>query len=144
VAKKVEDTIAATSGFPGVGGLGKPEDPDDQGPPAAEDKGAGESEESTISFPIPSGFEPPAGVKQGDEFTALASLRMGEEGDIHLTKIDGIPVTGESEDEDEETSDQKGEQNKPGATGAEGAIPSSGNTAIASVRGALGEMGMPA
>lgn len=141
MAKKVEDTIAAISGSPGDGGLGNPQDAGETPEPEAPD--TGEIPDSTVDFPLPKGFKPPAGIKNGEEFTALASLKLDEDGDLQLTKIDGIPVNGESE-EDETKEDEAGEQNKPGATGAEGAIPSGGGSAIASARNVMGDMGMPA
>ena len=136
----VANTIAATSGFPGDGGLGAPEDSDENLEPKDE---AEESEVNVVDFPVPEGFSPPTGIKQGEEFTALASLKLNTDGDLQLTKIDGIPVKGESEEEKEDQANNKGEQNKPGATGAEGAIPS-GGSAIASARNVMGEMGIPA
>ncbi len=146
MAKKVENTIAAMTGSPGDGGLGAPAD-DDTGPAETPESTGPETEgaeDNVVDFPVPKGFEPPAGTKKGEEFTALASLKLDEDGDLQLTKIDGIPVNGESEDEDENKEDEEGEQNKPGATGAEGAIPSGGGSAIASARNVMGEMGMPA
>ena len=142
MAKKVENTIAAMSGFPGDGGLGKPQDEGETPEPAKPD--TGDIEDSTVDFPLPKGFEPPAGIKKGEEFTALASLKLDADGDLQLTKIDGIPVTGESDEDEENDNEQKGEQNPPGATGAEGAIPSGGGSAIASARNVMGDMGMPA
>ena len=142
MAKKVENTIAAMTGFPGDGGLGKPQDAGEA--PEPEEPDTGEVEDNVVDFPLPKGFEPPAGIKKGEEFTALASLKLDADGDLQLTKIDGIPVTGESEEDEEEESENKGEQNKPGATGAEGAVPSGGGSAIASARNVMGDMGMPA
>lgn len=142
MAKKVENTIAAMTGFPGDGGLGKPQDAGET--PEPEEPDTGEVEGSVVDFPLPKGFEPPAGIKKGEEFTALASLKLDADGDLQLTKIDGIPVTGESEEEEEGESENEGEQNKPGATGAEGAVPSGGGSAIASARNVMGDMGMPA
>jgi hypothetical protein len=144
MAKRVEDTIAATSGFPGVGGLGAPDQDTDKDTDQEPEAKPQEEEENAIDFPVPEGFEVPTGVKQGDEFTVLASLKMDEDGDLQLTKIDGIPVKGESEeDEEKEGEEPEGEQNPPGATGAEGTGPTSGGSAIASARGVMGEWGMP-
>ena len=142
MAKKVENTIAAMTGFPGDGGLGKPEDTETE-TPEPQEPNPREPEDNVVDFPLPKGFTPPSGIKKGEEFTALASLKLDEDGDLQLTKIDGIPVTGESDEDEEEESENKGEQNKPGATGAEGAVPS-GGSAIASARNVMGDMGMPA
>lgn len=146
MAKKIENTIAAMSGFPGDGGLGKPEetmpDPADTETPVPEPQEPNpiEAENIVVDFPMPEGFAPPSGVKSGEEFTALASLKMGANGELQLTKIDGIPVNGK-EEEESETAEQEGEQNKPGATGA---APSTGGSAIASARNVMGDFGMPA
>lgn len=137
MAKKVENTIAAMSGFPGDGGLGNPQDAGQTPEPTKPD--TGEMEDYTVDFPLPKGFEPPAGIKKGEEFTALASLKLDADGDLQLTKIDGIPVTGESEEGEENEEGNEGEQNPPGATGAE-----SSGSAVASARNVMGEMGMPA
>jgi hypothetical protein len=143
MAKKVEDTIAAISGSPGDGRLGTPNQ-DAGETPEPEKPDTGDVEDSTVDFPLPEGFKPPAGIKNGEEFTALASLKMGEDGNLQLSKIDGIPVNGKAEDEDEDKEEEAGEQNPPGVTGAAGAIPSGGGSAVASARNVMGDMGMPA
>lgn len=54
-------------------------------------------EENKVDFPIPDGYELPSGTKPGDEFTAVGTFRLDEDGDLCLTKLEGIPVSAEAE-----------------------------------------------
>jgi hypothetical protein len=69
------------------------------------------SEEQHVDFPIPEGFQPPEGTKQGDEFQALATLKVDEDGDLCLLALDGAEVKPESEEE-EGNEDQGGMMDK--------------------------------
>ena len=53
-----------------------------------------------MKFPIPEGMVPPDGVTEGSTFDALATLRLEADG-LTLVAIDGLPVSGESEMEDD-------------------------------------------
>lgn len=44
-------------------------------------------------------YKPPEGVKLGDEFTAMATIVLGEDGSYDLTAIDDSPVGGEADEE---------------------------------------------
>ncbi len=76
MAQKVSDIIA---GMKGVMGNDMPEKGD-------------YDDADTVDFPMPDGYQLPSGVKPGDEFTALGTFRLNEDGDLCITKLAGIPV----------------------------------------------------
>ena len=67
-----------------------------------------ESEEQYVDFPMPEGFQPPDDTKQGDEFQALATLKVDEDGDLCLLALDGAEVKPEVEEGDEEETPDNG------------------------------------
>jgi hypothetical protein len=83
-----------------------------------------EDDENYVDFPMPEGFEPPKGTKPGKEFEALATLKIDEDGDLCLLKLDGADVKPEAE----EASEPEGEE---------------GESATDSMRKKLPETGMP-
>ncbi len=74
-----------------MAGMPKPQVPQD------------EDEDSNVEFPIPEGFKLPTSAKaDGDEFTVVATLQLSDSAStLTLTKIDGMPVGGGEEDEEE-------------------------------------------
>lgn len=76
-------------------GQGSSDQEDDQEQPgAAAPSSEGEAgKDSGIDFDVPTGFEPPEGVKPGDEFEAVASFVIDPDGkEMCITKLEGIPV----------------------------------------------------
>ena len=65
--------------------------------------------DNSIEFQIPEGLEMPDGIKPGDTFESLATLMLGEEGELYLKELDGTPVSAESEEEDEPEDMEEGE-----------------------------------
>ncbi len=90
-----------------------------------------------IQFPVPKGYNPPASAKEGKEFSAVATFRVDDDDDednkengamLVLTKIEGVPVSMEAPDNDEdegpETSPQlMGAISQPEATNASSGMP---------------------
>ncbi len=85
-----------------------PTNPDDS-TPISDDSSENETEEN-IDFPMPEGFEPPKGTKPGQEFEALATLKIDEDGDLCLLKIDGADVKPESEENESKEGDEDKDQ----------------------------------
>jgi hypothetical protein len=83
----------------------------DSAPTTDDDKeqDQGDEQENYVDFPMPEGFEPPKGTKPGDEFEALATLKIDDDGDLCLLKLDGADVKPEDEEE-EDNDNNKGEQ----------------------------------
>lgn len=54
----------------------------------------------TISFSMPTGFKVPDGVKDGESFDAMATLKV-QDGKLVLSELDGAPVSDESEESED-------------------------------------------
>jgi hypothetical protein len=68
-------------------------DPRAPDPTTSPDPDASDNQvESTIDFPMPEGFQPPKGTKPGATFEALATLSLGDDGELNLLKLDGCDV----------------------------------------------------
>lgn len=69
-----------------------------------------------ISFSMPAGFKVPDGVKDGEAFDAMATLKV-EDGKLVLSELDGTPVDdepmAEEEDMESEPSDMEEEGGEP-------------------------------
>jgi len=65
-----------------------------------------------IEFKSPEGLEIPEGTNPGESFEVMATVTLGEEGELYLKEIDGLPISTESEDEEIEADDET--QNKGG------------------------------
>lgn len=65
-------------------------------------------EKESIEFKAPEGMEVPEGLAVGDTFEVMATLALGEEGELYLREIDGLPVSTMQEEEEEE--DMGGEE----------------------------------
>ncbi len=76
-------------------------DPTDPNAPAGD-----QETESNVDFPMPEGFEPPKGTKPGAEFEALATLKIDDDGDLVLLKLDGADIKPESEEAEPAEGDQ--------------------------------------
>lgn len=50
-----------------------------------------------IEFKAPQGLEIPEDVKPGDSFEVMATVTLGEGGELYLKEIDGIAVSGEDD-----------------------------------------------
>lgn len=83
---------------------GSPEDKSASGP-LVEDETSG-MKTGKITFNQPSGFKLPDGVKDGEPFDAMATLKM-ENGKLVLHELDGTPVEDEHEGEEEETPEEE-------------------------------------
>lgn len=59
-------------------------------------------EKESIEFKAPEGMEMPEGIEVGGTFEVMATVALGEEGELYLREIDGLPVTNSEEEEDME------------------------------------------
>ena len=53
---------------------------------------------ANISFPVPKGFTPPEGVKEGDSFDFMASGYF-KGNTMHVTAIEGSQISGKQDSE---------------------------------------------
>lgn len=89
--------------------LGKGEDKE----PLMEDESAEQPGGSgKIAFSVPAGFRLPDGVKDGESFDAMATLKM-EGGRLVLSELDGSPVADEPEGGEDEESDLPEDEGEP-------------------------------
>lgn len=71
-------------------------------------------EKESIEFMAPEGLEVPEGIKPGETFEVMATVALGEEGELYLKEVDGLPISAEESDdsedadEEEDTSDEGG------------------------------------
>ena len=56
----------------------------------------------SIEFMAPEGMEVPEGINPGDTFEVMATVQLGEEGELYLKEVDGMAVGGEMEEAEEE------------------------------------------
>jgi len=98
---------------------GAPEDKSVSGPFVEDEKA--ESKTGKLSFAKPEGFKLPEGVKEGEPFDAMATLKM-ENGKLVLNELDGAPVSDEygeeeetPEEESEETPEEETSEEEAGA-----------------------------
>ena len=56
----------------------------------------------SIEFKAPEGMEVPEGINPGDTFEVMATVQLGEEGELYLKEVDGMSVGGEMEEAEEE------------------------------------------
>ena len=87
---------------------GSPENHSDNGP-LVEDEMSGKKT-GKITFNKPAGFKAPEGVKDGEPFDAMATLKMVN-GKLVLSELDGTPV--EDEHEPTEGSDEEESEETP-------------------------------
>ena len=86
-------------------------------------------ESSEVEFPLPKGYKPPTSSRKDEEFNAIATFRIDEDEPdmIVLTKIEGVPVSSEKPDEDEEGPETSPELTsaiaQPEATNASSGMP---------------------
>ena len=68
-----------------------------------------DDESSEVDFPLPKGYTPPDSAEPGKEFTALATFRIDEDEPdmICITKIEGVPVSSEKSEPEEEGEGQE-------------------------------------
>lgn len=59
-------------------------------------------EKESIEFKAPEGMEVPEGVNPGDTFEVMATVQLGEGGELYLKEVDGMTVGGESEETEDE------------------------------------------
>jgi hypothetical protein len=87
--------------------------------PLVEDEAASKAG-GKIAFGMPAGFKVPDGVKDGDPFDAMATLKV-QNGKLVLHELDGTPVDDENEpSEDEMPEDMDDESETPADGMAEG------------------------
>ena len=46
----------------------------------------------SIEFKAPEGMEVPEGINPGDTFEVMATVQLGEDGELYLKEVDGMPV----------------------------------------------------
>lgn len=56
-----------------------------------------------MKFILPTGFEIPAGVEPGQEFDAVVTLSLGDDGSVIATALDGSPLASEEEEDEVES-----------------------------------------
>lgn len=56
----------------------------------------------SIEFMAPEGMEVPEGINPGDTFEVMATVQLGEEGELYLKEIDGMSIGGEMEESEGE------------------------------------------
>ena len=110
--------------FLGKGAAGSDSPPKAKKDSLVEDE-AGSGATGKIQFSLPSGFKVPDGVKDGDPFDAMATLKL-ENGKLVLHELDGTPVDdGEDLKETDETEgadeapEGEGEDSNPDASDGE-------------------------
>lgn len=77
-----------------------------------EDESADESTGGKIAFSMPAGFKVPDGVKDGEPFDAMATLKV-QGGKLVLSELDGTPVNDEAEEGEEEPTEEKEGEESP-------------------------------
>lgn len=95
--------------------------------PLVEDEGSS-MKSGKISFSMPAGFKAPDGVKDGEPFDAMATLKI-ENGKLVLHELDGTPVDDEEEAgyEDEEASETPEEESMEDESSEEAPADESGD-----------------
>jgi hypothetical protein len=68
--------------------------------------GSKNMEKESIEFMAPEGMEMPEGLNPGDTFESMATVQLGEDGELYLKALDGMAL-GSAEEEEEE--DEGGE-----------------------------------
>lgn len=64
----------------------------------------------SIEFMAPEGMEMPEGLAAGDTFEAMATVKLGEDGELYLTALDGMPLAGMEEEEEEDEENEMAEE----------------------------------
>ena len=57
----------------------------------------------SIEFKAPEGMEVPEGVNPGDTFEVMATVQLGEQGELYLKEIDGMAVSGQDDVAEDKT-----------------------------------------
>lgn len=78
--------------------------PAKMGVKSAKSRGCGckNMNKESIEFKAPEGMEVPEGINPGDTFEVMATVQLGEEGELYLKEVDGMSVGGEMEEAEEE------------------------------------------
>ena len=66
----------------------------------------------SIEFKAPEGMEVPEGINPGDTFEVMATVQLGEEGELYLKEIDGMPIGGEMEEDKGEGAEEMEMENE--------------------------------
>ena len=75
------------------------------------DCGCEDMKNESIEFKAPEGMEVPEGVNPGDAFEVMATVQLGEQGELYLKEIDGMSVSSQddvTEDKSEGGSEEVG------------------------------------
>ena len=74
---------------------------------------------TAITFPAPQGFhQPDDNAQEGATFESLATLKMTSDGMVQLVAIDGLPVSKDPKEMDEEDADTTSDDQQSQQTGA--------------------------
>ena len=105
---KDKNGMAIIIGVGKGGGRGKGmcEECGSEGCPACENEMENESAEGNVEFSAPEGFDY-SNMKDGEEKEVLAKIRYDGEGKFYLVAVDGFPLSGESEEEMPEPSEDE-------------------------------------
>lgn len=80
--------------------VGKPASPSEAAP--AKEKPEAKAAEGKAEYPeftAPDGFNPPEGTKPGEEFDALGTFKLQDDGSVCLVAVDGVKLKPEAEKE---------------------------------------------
>jgi len=68
-----------------------------------------------MKIKMPAGFLPPKGVKPGEAFDAVASMKQEKDGSYELISMDGAPMSGKAEEDAEPEQDdmEEGKEARP-------------------------------
>lgn len=55
-----------------------------------------------MKITLPEGYKPPDNVKPGEDFEAVATLIMGDDGGYTLSAIDGVDIPDPEEEEEQQ------------------------------------------
>lgn len=62
-----------------------------------------------MKFTLPTGFEIPAGVEPGQDFDAVVTLSLADDGSVTVVTLDGAPVEDIEEEVEDEASGETAE-----------------------------------
>lgn len=62
-----------------------------------------------MKITLPSGYEIPAGVEPGQDFDAVVTLSLGDDGTVTVTALDGAPIEDIAEEVEEEDTEETDE-----------------------------------
>lgn len=83
------------------------------------DCGCNHMKKESIEFKAPEGMEIPEGTNPGDTFEAMATFQLGEGGELYLKEVDGNPVSGQDDTQEDQAEGGSEEAGMEGEMGGE-------------------------